>query len=350
MLYVTDVSVPNHGAQSEQIRGMALCLKRELKEEFHFVCAKPLKSYALNIPADTIFFRTSKITLVKKIRAVSKLVSVLCKARYSTIYTRQLYIALASRILSNARVYFEIHQPIENSYNKLMFNLLARSNRFEVTTITGSLKLYLQREFHFDRAVHLPNAAFISDAKEICTDNSIVKAMVSYKQQGYKVLCHTGSLQFDRGLDIFLRVVEKCQHVVFFHIGGSQSDVNKYTKVYGRHPNLILHPNIKKPCIIEVQKCADYLFYMTSVNSDIFWCTSPNKVYEYFIAGKPIIAPRIGSILEVLSSKNSTLFESESDLIQKITDNELVNYVEENTEKYTMNYRVKTLIKMIYNV
>ena len=57
------------------------------------------------------------------------------------------------------------------------------------------------------------------------------------------------------------------------------------------------------------QVAADVLFYISTRQSPIYWCTSPLKLFEYMASGTPIVGARIGSVCEVLNDANAFCFD-----------------------------------------
>jgi glycosyltransferase involved in cell wall biosynthesis len=98
------------------------------------------------------------------------------------------------------------------------------------------------------------------------------------------------------------------------------------------------------------------LLYLTSEKSPIYWCTSPNKIFEYMATNNPILAPNIGSIPEILNESNSYIFniDDDSDLIDKIriimnNDNNIITKkaFSDILNNYSMAKRVKKIMSLL---
>ena len=138
-LYATDVAVPNKGAQAEQIRGMTLCLEEQLGSNFHLLCSQARQTYDLAMPTHkTMIRQPSLLTIIRRMKILLALLRELRKTKYDVVYTRQIYIALASKLWSpNTRTTFEMHKPVKGYINKRLFQYFAKAQRTKVITISN---------------------------------------------------------------------------------------------------------------------------------------------------------------------------------------------------------------------
>ena len=348
-LYATDVAVPNKGAQAEQIRGMTLCLEEQLGSNFHLLCSQARQTYDLAMPTHkTMIRQPSLLTIIRRMKLLLALLRELRKTKYDVVYTRQIYIALASKLWSpNTRTTFEMHKPVKGYINKRLFQYFAKAQRTKVITITQSLQKYVQSTFEVHSTNHVRNAAYIDGHDSLGHEFEAVQIIQEMKAIGKQVICHTGSLPLDRGLDIFYKITEQLPNTVVVHVGGKQEDIQQFKNSFGATSQVVYITNIPKPAVQVIQREADYLLYMTSQHSDIFWCTSPNKVFEYIMANKPIIAPRIGSIQEVLSDENAILFNSVDELVKKLQNPSSRKKRVSDREAYTMQARVRKILEVL---
>ena len=138
-------------------------------------------------------------------------------------------------------------------------------------------------------------------------------------------------------------------------VGGSDEDIYRYKHYYREFENILFVPYQSNDTILEYQMSADLLFYALTKENDLWWCTSPLKIFEYMATNIPLIASNIGSVSEILNNKNSILFdpENESTIIQAIDYffQEKENIIkkasialEDVRDNYTWNKRAEKII------
>lgn len=98
-------------------------------------------------------------------------------------------------------------------------------------------------------------------------------------------------------------------------MGGSTSECQFWSEYYTSIGvnNIIFHPRVAHAKIRKYQFDADLLFFIVTRSSDIYWCTSPLKIFEYMATGTAILAANIGSVKEIISDDNAFCFDPDID-------------------------------------
>ena len=116
-------------------------------------------------------------------------------------------------------------------------------------------------------------------------------------------------------------------------------------------------PHIPRKDLLHYLEIADVLVLPNSAKDKMSLYTSPIKMFEYMASHRPIVASNISSITEILSNKNSLLFEPDNakDLAEKIQKavsldcSKIVMKAHKDVESYTWE-KTCTKYKRIYTV
>jgi glycosyltransferase involved in cell wall biosynthesis len=115
------------------------------------------------------------------------------------------------------------------------------------------------------------------------------------------IVCYAGSLEKDRGIDFILEAAAFYQqrNYVFLILGGSPAEVRQYQ---GRAPagHIVFAGYIENSAVPLYLRCVDLLVMPYQKNVVTIDGCSPMKTFEYLASGKPILAPRFSSYMEVL--------------------------------------------------
>jgi glycosyltransferase involved in cell wall biosynthesis len=110
------------------------------------------------------------------------------------------------------------------------------------------------------------------------------------------VIAHAGAIGITNALDTFLDCAESLKNnpKLCFLIIGDGDLRDYYIKKYGHLPNLIFAPKVSKDKVQAVLSHCDLLYF--SVHSSKVWQfgQSLNKIIDYMVSGKPIIASYTG--------------------------------------------------------
>jgi glycosyltransferase involved in cell wall biosynthesis len=118
----------------------------------------------------------------------------------------------------------------------------------------------------------------------------------SYKTQylsshKFKVV-HAGTVGITNALDVFFKAAEALQsrHDIEFIILGDGALKAQYQNQYGHLPNLIFSPKVNRNAVQSVLAKCDLLYFSTHESKVWDYGLSLNKVIDYMMAAKPILA------------------------------------------------------------
>lgn len=206
------------------------------------------------------------------------------------------------------------------------------------------------------KIIYEPNAVEISDF-----DIDITKEEARERlgiEKDVKVVVYTGHLYSWKGVDTLAEAARKLPDVSVFFVGGTDKDVAKFQKKYGKRENINIigyRPHTEIPIW---QKAADVLVLPNTAKEDISKLyTSPMKLFEYMASGPPIVASDIPSIAEILNERNSVLIESDNPQvlaggIQLILNNKdvaarIAEHAFRDVQKYSWGGRAKRIINFL---
>ena len=118
----------------------------------------------------------------------------------------------------------------------------------------------------------------------------------AYIPKGKFIVAHVGSIGIANALDTFFECVESMKTIASIHflVVGEGDLRTHYQKMYGDLPNLTIAPRVPKQMVQSVLSRCDLLYF--SVHPSTVWKygQSLNKVIDYMLAGKPILASYTG--------------------------------------------------------
>ena len=146
------------------------------------------------------------------------------------------------------------------------------------------------------------------------------RSKVQLPQQG-KIVLYTGHLYSWKGVDTFVTAARLLPNIRFICVGGTSADVEWFKKEYADVPNLSFTGHVPHSEVSLWQSAADVLVLPNTAREMIsVRYTSPMKLFEYMASGRPIVASRLPSIMELVDSTTAYLFEPDSaeSLVQEI--------------------------------
>lgn len=127
-----------------------------------------------------------------------------------------------------------------------------------------------------------------------------------------KIVLYSGRLSEEKGVDTLaqaaLHMPEDVQ-VVF--LGGTEGQQEALRAKYGGQRNISVIGRVGHTEVPEYTVSADILVLpdlATHTYNNLY--TSPMKLFEYMASGRPIVASRVSSLMEVLDEQSAELFES----------------------------------------
>lgn len=355
LAYITRVTIPNKVAQAAQITSMCKSFHDTLGKNFILVSpAKEIDSI------DNIKFNRKIINVKTKNKILRniifsvKIFFFLRKNKVENIYTRDVLISLISTVFFRIPTCYEAHQPMRSCPSKFLQSIVAKNKFFKLVTITKSLKDYYKKKYQYKNKINvIPNGAYLQDYYIDKTKNEL-RSELNIDLEDF-VIVHTGSLFENRGFEKFEIILKNYNSVKLIQLGGNQHDIDKLKLKLSSYNNIQFIEYQPKSVVVKYQLAADLLLYLTSKKSPIYWCTSPNKIFEYMSTKNPILAPNIGSVSEILNESNSYIFNIDDDLdlinkIDIIMNSNSENLTERAYFEIVNNFSMSVRAKKILNL
>jgi glycosyltransferase involved in cell wall biosynthesis len=144
------------------------------------------------------------------------------------------------------------------------------------------------------RPVHCIGQGFSSRA--IVTPARLGNYVGSERNQDSFTICYAGTIGIDNALDTLFEAAETLKNdpQIRFLVVGDGSMLSAYKERYSQLPNLTFAPKVLKEDVQAVLATAD-LLYLSTHKSEVWkYGQSLNKVIDYMLSGKPIVASYSG--------------------------------------------------------
>jgi glycosyltransferase involved in cell wall biosynthesis len=308
LTYMTRVDLSSKAAQARQVQCMARAFSRLLGSEFLLASNTPLE------PTWGVQHQRIPCSAEPRLRHLGACALAAARTlmrRDQVVFTRDIAVAVVVTVLGG-RVAYETHKAPQSGLPKLLTHILAKAKRFQLVAISAALSDYYRDHYGIpdDRRLVAHDGVFPEEYEKLLGQSKSQLRDELDLPQHMKIIVHTGSL-YKGGAELFGEITRGRQDVLFVHIGGSQEECDKWDVHYrqsGEHLiRFIPHQDSSK--IRKYQVAADALFYVSTRQSPIYWCTSPLKIFEYMASGTPIIGARIGSVCEILNDDNAFCFD-----------------------------------------
>jgi glycosyltransferase involved in cell wall biosynthesis len=118
----------------------------------------------------------------------------------------------------------------------------------------------------------------------------------TYLPKGKFVVAHVGSIGITNALDTFLQCAETMQDQpnIHFLVVGDGDLRETYQQQYAHLSNLSFGPRVSKGMVQSVLAKCDLLYFSVHVSKVWLYGQSLNKVIDYMMAGKPVVASYTG--------------------------------------------------------
>jgi len=226
-------------------------------------------------------------------------------ARADIIYTRDKFVAFVLSIFKS-NIYLEEHTVPA----RIFFNRIKKLKGLILIT-NGLKKVFQEHGVSVDKILLVPDGV---DVEEFAIQKSKAECRSKLNlPHDKKIVLYTGHLYPWKGVDTLCEAVKYLPgNVLIYIVGGTEHDI-KINKLQLKTHNLqhVAHrPHKEIPYWL---KAADVLVLPNSEKYDIskYW-TSPLKLFEYMVSGRPIVASDLPSIREILNETNSVLVESDN--------------------------------------
>lgn len=120
--------------------------------------------------------------------------------------------------------------------------------------------------------------------------------VANYFPRGKFVVAHVGSIGIANALDTFLDCAEsmKDQLSIYFLVVGDGDLRDSYRKKYAHLDNLSFGPKVSKAMVQSVLAKCDLLYFSVHISKVWQYGQSLNKLIDYMMAGKPVVASYTG--------------------------------------------------------
>ena len=265
------------------------------------------------------------------------------------IYTRTwhllfIYMLFKKIGLVDNKIFYESH--------KLSKSIVKIISKIDGLVVINQYLNNLYKKSNIKQVLTAHDGVNIEEYKDIST----YKFMPNKKQ--YTIL-YTGSLFSWKGVETLvdcMKYLPKNFNLVC--IGGSGkylSNFQSYTSKVLESSRIRVVAHMPKGGLLKYIEIADVLVLPNSAKDKMSLYTSPIKLFEYMASHRPIVASNLSSISEVLSNKNSFLFEPDNakDLAEKIQKStsldcgDIVNQAYKDVQSYTWDKRAENIKKFI---
>ena len=192
------------------------------------------------------------------------------------------------------KIVLEIHRNLPKSLIKLRF-----LNHVDLFIATNEIKFLELKPLLNDRIILERNAVDLSDYE--LTDSVRPSSTSTFS------VIYTGSLQKDKNPSIILEIAKLIPEIDFIIIGNPPIEWSKISIP----SNLFLVGIVDHDLIPQIQMSADVLLVTLEGNNEqSSKYTSTMKLFEYIAARRPIVAPLLPSILDIVSEDYFHGYES----------------------------------------
>ncbi len=252
------------------------------------------------------------------------------------------------------KTFYEMHDYPESKKGLFAFmikrmNKILIHNRWKTDRAVGEFGI------NKNKIITLPNAVSIQEF-DLAVTREQARAKLDLPLDK-KIVVYTGHFYSWKGVDILAQSASKMPQYDFYFIGGNPSAVGQYKAKY-KYKNMHFLGFKPHKDIPIWQKSADCLVLPNTAKEDISkFYTSPMKLFEYMASGVPIVASKIPSIEEIVSSNEVKFFEPDdveslTNAIDNILQNEnsanvLAKNARVKVNNYTWQVRAKKIIEFI---
>jgi len=280
---------------------------------------------------------------------------------------------IASNV-NNSKLVYDSHElvvigkkikRIGNIYSQVIENLFI-NQADAVITVNEFIANILEKEYSLENTptilMNLPDTRYYGNKNKLKTQKETIRL------DKEKTVLFVGNLSKDRGLFDLIKSMDylnESYKLLMIGDGDIRNELEKYAKKNQLVNQISFLDFIDYQGLIDKVKLADAGIYCNYRTNLSYYYSTPNKLFEYLVAGLPIIAPnypfyrkflkdnRIGLLLEEISpdeiaKKIKKMFENEQ-LYEEFKNNVLKirgKWVWENEEKKLIELYGKLLSDM----
>lgn len=267
-----------------------------------------------------IFFEMME--MFYNIIAAKKIKNSLKSIKYNLIYERYAFFAWTGMIFAGhfdipflLEVNFTTYTPIIRKRSKVLLHFARYIEKkvFKKADAIFVVSSFLKNQLtdmgvSENRIYFTPNAV---DEKVFSIDNDTSAIKDKYNLKEKIVIGYVGGFYYWHGLDLLLsaiKIIERKRNNLFLLLIGEGPEKERLKELY---KEIELTSELNFPGMIEYEKLPYYIKAMDiCVLPDFNDYGSPVKIFEYMAMGKPVVAPRLGPLEDVINDgENGLLFE-----------------------------------------
>jgi len=165
-----------------------------------------------------------------------------------------------------------------------------------VFVVGENIANWYEKEYNIPRPIVIKNAPRFFELKK----NNHFRNNLSIKKES-KIALYQGGLSQGRGIDLLLQCFKKREDdkvvMVFMGYGELENDIKSLAKIKN---NIFFYPAVDPDIVLEYTSSADFGISMienTCLND--YYCM-PNKLFEYIMAGLPVIVSNLPEMKELV--------------------------------------------------
>lgn len=357
ILYLTRVNIGAKSAQSIQIKNMARAFSEVDECNFQLVSSGSFSD------SGDIEHKKFIFSNVKRLRYLGICIHAAWRSiakSDQTVFTRDILVALVVIVLRGRAVY-EAHKEPIGKFSHYVFKYLAKRSQFKLISISGALNEYYVAFYSIpsERTLIAHDGVFPEDYNVFKKQSSNELRKKLGLPIDKTIVVHTGSL-YKGGAEYFGEFVKDRNNFQFYHVGGKKTECDYWRNYYLSKgiTDVYFFPHQSIEAVKMYQTAADLLFYISTPNNPIYWCTSPLKLFEYMASGTPMLCSIVGSVSEIINRNNSLCFDPEIEGDLNIAINDFIENpdgcfkksrvaYQESVDKYSWSIRASKIIKFL---
>jgi glycosyltransferase involved in cell wall biosynthesis len=212
-----------------------------------------------------------------------------------------------------------------------------------VITINARIRDELQERFSHAHPLYIvePNGVDQAQFEPLSKEEARAKLGISKDEH---VVLYTGRFFEWKGLEIIAKAAQLTKNVSWYIVGGTAEEFQEVTDIKKLPESLIFPGAVEHALVSSWLSVADALLVLgTARDVQSYQHTSPMKLFEYFIAERPIIASGTPAIRSIVSEKEVQFYEPDNsrDLAARVQ--EIIEQPDRFTSRVTA---AKTLGRM----
>lgn len=219
--------------------------------------------------------------------------------------------------LSGAKVVYDAHEisTSREGYNSFR-GLVARVERTLMPRVQGTITTTDARAKFFARAYAIPRPVVLQNRPRFSVSPATQRIREELGlQQPWPIIIYQGGLQQGRGLDRLVRVAATVPNAYFVFIGGGRltGSLTALSHELGLDERVHFIPTVSLADLPSYTASADIGVQPIENTCLNHFTTDSNKLFEYLIAGLPVVATDLPEIRRIVRSHDIGLLVRESD-------------------------------------